>query len=139
MRYIRPKSLTWWAGVFLIVMGILQAAGLPEAWVEGQTGVTGVLQALTGALAAILGGAGGDVAPAALIGLGGGLVGLRDALIRDRAAQQEELDDALDYLGSAMARADFGTVPSATYPTPLDEDDLPPGVIDPYGPGGSRE
>lgn len=141
MRYFRPRSLTWWAGVFLIAMGILQAAGWPSAWVEGADGLTGVLAALTGALTAILGGPGADVAPAALIGLGAGLIGLRDAMVRDRAENRARFEATM----MAVSTEDTESVIGSDEPfdpnahLPAGESPLPPGVVDPFGPGGSRE
>jgi hypothetical protein len=151
MRYLRPTSLTWWAGVFLIAMGVLQAAGLPSSWSDGASGLTGVLAALAGALAALAAGPGADAAPAALIGLGAGLIGLRDALIREGGIQDFNAEhrhrELIETLGGQSTKSprdasfdgadEFETF-GEVYPLPDGESPLPPGVRDPYGPGGSR-
>jgi hypothetical protein len=70
MRYVLPTSLTWWAGLAAILIGLL-ALALPE---HGQLGeLAGVIAQLIGA---------SDAAPATLITLGLGLIGLRDRLER---------------------------------------------------------
>jgi hypothetical protein len=149
MRYVRPRSLTWWAGTFLIAMGVVQAAGVPSGG-EGTLGaVLGVLHALAGGVATI-GGAGAS--PAALIGLGLGMIGVRDAMIRNEDAAEERLGVTLQAMAPATdydmdgVDADdvFGfdadpTPQGEVYPVPDGESPLPPGVRDPYGPGGSRE
>lgn len=83
-RYFRPKSVTWWAGVALIVLGV---------FVSDEQ--------------------------AALISAGLGLIGLRDAIYR----QDRNVTDLL----LTRQLVDRYTA-----------DGLPPGVIDPYEPGGSR-
>jgi hypothetical protein len=70
MRYIRPRSLTWWAGLMAIATGTANMA-LPA---------TGPLAELA-RLVTLLSGS-GDASPAALIALGLGLIGLRDRLER---------------------------------------------------------
>jgi hypothetical protein len=70
MRYVLPKSLTWWAGLAAILIG-LAALALPEH---------GSLGELAGAIAMLIGA--NDAAPATLITLGLGLIGLRDRLER---------------------------------------------------------
>jgi len=70
MRYIRPTSLTWWAGLLAFATG---AASLVVP-------VTGPLADLA-RLITLLSGS-GDASPAALIALGLGLIGLRDRLER---------------------------------------------------------
>jgi len=70
MRYIRPRSLTWWAGLMAVATGTATMA-LPE---------TGPLADLA-RLVTLLSGS-GDASPAALIALGLGLIGLRDRLER---------------------------------------------------------
>lgn len=70
MRYIRPNSLTWWAGVFALATGIA-AIALPATGHVGQISL----------LIALLAGS-GDTSPAGLIVLGLGLIGLRDRLER---------------------------------------------------------
>ena len=82
MRYVLPKSLTWWAGLAAILIG-LAALALPEHGPLGE--LAGVIAKLIGA---------NDAAPATLITLGLGLIGLRDRLER----------------GSAAARSDEGAV-----------------------------
>lgn len=70
MRYVLPNSLTWWAGLAAILIG-LAALALPEHGPLGE--LAGVLAQLIGA---------DDAAPATLITLGLGLIGLRDRLER---------------------------------------------------------
>ena len=70
MRYLLPKSLTWWAGLAAILIGLL-ALALPESGPLGE--LAGVIAQLIGA---------NDAAPATLITLGLGLIGLRDRLER---------------------------------------------------------
>ena len=70
MRYIRPASLTWWAGLLATATGT-GALVLPE---------DGTLATLA-RLVAMLAGT-GDAAPATLIALGLGLIGLRDRVER---------------------------------------------------------
>ena len=70
MRYIRPRSLTWWAGLMAVATGTANLA-LPE---------TGPLAEIA-RLVTLLSGS-GDASPAALIALGLGLIGLRDRLER---------------------------------------------------------
>ena len=70
MRYIRPTSLTWWAGLLAFATGAASLA-LPA---------TGPLADLA-RLITLLSGS-GDASPAALIALGLGLIGLRDRLER---------------------------------------------------------
>lgn len=70
MRYVIPTSLTWWAGLAAVLVG-LAGLLLPE---HGELAALGRLVAeLTGAE---------DAAPATLITLGLGLIGLRDRLER---------------------------------------------------------
>ncbi|SNT05767.1 hypothetical protein ROE7235_02702 [Roseibaca ekhonensis] len=70
MRYIRPNSLTWWAGVLAVLTGVA-AAALPA---------TGAFSELA-RLVALMAGS-GDASPAGLIFLGLGLIGLRDRIER---------------------------------------------------------
>lgn len=70
MRYIRPTSLTWWAGLLAVATGAASLA-LPAA---------GPLADLA-RLITLLSGS-GDASPAALIALGLGLIGLRDRIER---------------------------------------------------------
>ena len=70
MRYIRPKSLTWWAGLLAMLSGIASVS-LPA------TGPVGELARLVALLAGS-----GDASPAGLIFLGLGLIGLRDRIER---------------------------------------------------------
>ncbi len=69
MNYIRPKSMTWWAGVFSIGIGIAMMAGA-GGWANE-----------FGVLISMLSG-GGDSSPAAMMGLGFGLIGIRAKLSR---------------------------------------------------------
>lgn len=68
-RYFRPNSLTWWAGVFSLSIGVLQLAGVGE-WANE-----------IGRLVAIMAG-GQDASPAASMALGLGLIGIRDKMAR---------------------------------------------------------
>lgn len=70
MRYLRPASLTWWAGLFALATGTGRLA-LPGDAQLSELGQLIVLLAGTG-----------DASPAALIALGLGLIGLRDRLER---------------------------------------------------------
>ena len=70
MRYVLPTSLTWWAGLAAVLIGLL-ALALPES---------GPLGELAGVIAQLIGAS--DAAPATLITLGLGLIGLRDRLER---------------------------------------------------------
>ena len=55
MRYVRPNSLTWWAGLLAMLTGIASLALLAGS---------------------------GDASPAGLMFLGLGLIGLRDRIER---------------------------------------------------------
>lgn len=68
-RYFRPHSLTWWAGVFSLIIGVLQLMG------------TGGWANEIGQIIALLSG-GQDASPAASLVLGFGLIGIRDRLER---------------------------------------------------------
>jgi hypothetical protein len=70
IHYFRPRSLTWWAGVFALSVGVVSLA-LPDSYQVGQIG----------ALVSMLAG-GADASPAGLIALGLGLIGLREAFER---------------------------------------------------------
>lgn len=70
MRYVRPTSLTWWAGLLAILTGIATMA-LPG------TGPLGELARLVALLAGS-----GDASPAGLVFLGLGLIGLRERIER---------------------------------------------------------
>lgn len=70
MRYIRPRSLTWWAGVLSI------ATGLAAMILPGDPSL-----AEFGRFIALLAGT-SDSSPAALMFLGLGLIGIRDKLER---------------------------------------------------------
>ena len=70
MRYIRPNSLTWWAGLLAVLTGVA-ASALPA---------TGTFSELA-RLVALMAGS-GDASPAGLIFLGLGLIGLRDRIER---------------------------------------------------------
>ncbi|SIO36193.1 hypothetical protein SAMN05444722_1672 [Rhodovulum sp. ES.010] len=69
MRYLRFSSLSWWAGVVSIALGVLGIVAPSEE--ASQLGRV---------LAALLGGA--DASPAGLVVLGLGIIGLRDKLER---------------------------------------------------------
>jgi hypothetical protein len=68
-RYFRPASLTWWAGVAAIIIGVLQLLFPNESRFEG---IGAVLAAITGS----------DGSPATLIAVGMGLIGLGDKITR---------------------------------------------------------
>jgi hypothetical protein len=70
MRYIRPKSLSWWSGAASIATGCALMA-FPDHYGLGQFGV--LLTMLAG---------GGDASPAMLIYLGLGIIGIRDRIER---------------------------------------------------------
>jgi hypothetical protein len=70
MRYVLPSSLTWWAGLTAILIGLAGLA-LPQHGPLAE--LASVVAELTGAK---------DAAPATLITLGFGLIGLRDRLER---------------------------------------------------------
>lgn len=69
MRYIRPTSLTWWSGVAMIAIGALQIFNPSDATNE----LAKALNVLTGE---------GAASPGQMIGVGLGLIGLRDAIKR---------------------------------------------------------
>lgn len=69
MRYFRPHSLTWWAGIVSLIIGVMQLGGV-GAWANE-----------IGRVIAILSG-GQDASPAASLVLGLGLIGIRDRLER---------------------------------------------------------
>jgi len=70
MRYVRPTSLTWWAGLLALLTGVFSLA-LPST-----RSIDEVAR-----LFALLAGS-GDPSPAGLIALGLGLIGLRDRIER---------------------------------------------------------
>jgi hypothetical protein len=70
MRYVRPNSVTWWAGLLSFLTGVASAA-LPTAGPLGEIA----------RLVALLAGS-GDASPAGLMFLGLGLIGLRDRIER---------------------------------------------------------
>lgn len=63
--YIKPRSLTFWAGVFMILEGLI----VGTVHLHGQAALVDTINALTG-----------DAGPAALIANGAGLIGLRRAI-----------------------------------------------------------
>ena len=65
MKYVKPKSVTWWAGASLIAMG----------------GLLGIDQGYDiGALADVFRAWSGNIGPSVLIAQGAGLIGIRGAL-----------------------------------------------------------
>lgn len=64
MKYIKPESLTWWAGFVPIVAGVFIALGP----VHGLVAMIAVIDSITG-----------GVEPAVLIGAGMTAIGLRAA------------------------------------------------------------
>lgn len=69
MRYFRPRSLTWWAGLAAVALGSASLAAPHYALTE-----------MGRVVAALVGSA--DASPAGLILGGLGLIGLRDKLER---------------------------------------------------------
>ena len=65
MKYIKPKSVTWWAGVAMVVMG--GVLGIDDGYDLGAS--IDVLRAWTGGMGASV-----------LIAQGAGLIGIRGAM-----------------------------------------------------------
>lgn len=78
MRYIRPKSLTWWSGVFAIATGVASLAA-PTLDVLGE--IARLITMFAGS---------SDTSPAGLIFLGAGLIGLGDKFERAFGPQQKD-------------------------------------------------
>ena len=70
MRYVRPKSLSWWSGVTSVATGVLLMA-VPDSYALGEFGR--LLSLLAGGV---------DASPAMLIYVGLGIIGIRDRLER---------------------------------------------------------
>ena len=70
IRYIQPKSLTWWAGIGSIATGVVGIL-IPDSYAANEIGR--VFQMISGGM---------DSSPAALIFMGLGLIGIRDRLER---------------------------------------------------------
>ena len=70
MRYIKPKSLSWWSGAGLVALG-LAAMFVPDSYALTQLGTTITL--LSG---------GTDASPGVMLATGLGIIGLRDKLER---------------------------------------------------------
>ncbi|MTH95698.1 hypothetical protein [Roseibium sp. RKSG952] len=70
MRYFRPNSMTWWAGLLAFSTGAASLV-LPA---------TGPLDQVSNLIALLAGS--GDASPAGLMFLGLGLIGLRDRIER---------------------------------------------------------
>ena len=70
MHYIKPKSLTWWSGVFAMATGGALLF-MPDHFALSEFGRFLVMFA-----------GGNDASPAALMFLGSGLIGIRDKLER---------------------------------------------------------
>lgn len=147
MRYFRPQSLTWWAGVLAVALGVLQAAEWspdPAAY----PGAAGIVTAITQALTALTGG--GDASPAGLIVLGMGLIGIRDKMQREaeRADGRYHAQMAIAAASDASFFEEYEAAPEDELDPdeeydpnanlPPGESPFPAGVVDPYGPGGSR-
>lgn len=66
MKYLKPKSLTWWTGAVSLAAGVVVAA----------SGSFGVLTPLGGFIDALT----GNMAPSAMITYGLTVIGLRGAL-----------------------------------------------------------
>lgn len=69
MRYLRLKSLAWWAGIGMVGLGVLMIACTTCDMGE----IAGAVSVLAGS---------GDASPGGLILFGLGLIGLRDKLER---------------------------------------------------------
>jgi hypothetical protein len=69
MKYIHPKSLTWWAGVVSVLLGLVMISSDASEWRE----LARVISILTGSQ---------DASPASIIVVGLGLIGIRDKLER---------------------------------------------------------
>jgi drug/metabolite transporter (DMT)-like permease len=70
-RYLRPRNLTWWAGVASLVLGVALIL-----WPSSElTEIGRVIALLVGAA---------DASPAVLIVTGLGLIGLNDKFERER-------------------------------------------------------
>lgn len=67
LKYVQPTSLTWWTGVGSVTLGILMVVD-NDPWVVE---LASVVTLLTGGM---------DASPAQLIGMGLGLIGIRDKL-----------------------------------------------------------
>ena len=79
--YLKPTSVTWWAGVGLIVMGIVAATGWAPDVGSADAGVGGVINAVLSALSTLLGaGDIGSMSPQFMIVNGIGLIGIRKAI-----------------------------------------------------------
>lgn len=63
--YIKPRSLTFWAGLFMILEGVL----VGTLNLHGQAALVDTINTLTG-----------EIGPAALIANGAALIGLRRAV-----------------------------------------------------------
>ena len=129
-------------------MGAVGASGMASSLSGQGDGLPGILGALAGALTSLLGGPFADQSPASMIGLGFGLIGLRDALVRDRDEADERHAEVAEmmagqaYFVSGEAGDDlfgYDVDPPPGAPPAVDPDEeMPPGVIDPFAPGGSR-
>jgi hypothetical protein len=126
-----------------IALGIIQASGVLER-PDVHESAGGILNAVGAALTALLGGQG---TPAGLIVLGVGLIGIRDKLQREadlgdaRYWAEIERDGSFDeeWIGNPHPddlRAEKAYNPNENLPE--GESDFPEGVVDPYGPEGSR-
>lgn len=70
MRYVHPRSVTWWSGILAMATGVASMS-LPESDALGE--IARLVSMLAG---------GADTSPAGLIFLGLGLIGLRDRVER---------------------------------------------------------
>jgi hypothetical protein len=77
MRYIRPKSLTWWSGVLAIGTGLALMV-VPDSFFLSEFGK--LLTMFAGS---------GDNSPAALVFMGSGLIGLGDKFERAMRGQAD--------------------------------------------------
>lgn len=67
MKYLKPKSVTWWAGLVPLIGGVIVAAG-------------DTISPALSPLAAFINAMSGDMSAAVMIGWGAGLIGLRGAV-----------------------------------------------------------
>lgn len=72
MRYFRPRSMTWWSGLFSIALGVAMIV----------TQDIYILPEVATVVVTLLGGY--DTSPGMLIATGIGLIGIRDKLERMR-------------------------------------------------------
>lgn len=67
MKYLKPKSLTWWAGMVPLIGGVTVAAA--DTILPTMAPVADFINALSG-----------NMSPSVMMGWGAGLIGLRGAV-----------------------------------------------------------